>query len=221
MKALRAVTQNDSPILKARRESYLVNEIFYSLQGEGVRAGSANTFIRLSGCNQSCKVESHGFDCDTEFVSGTKMSASEILDRVKQISGECRWVILTGGEPLLQLDHSLCSALKLAGYKLAIETNGSIDPAPEVLEALDWICCSPKVAEHAIRLPRCNEVKYVRAYGQGIPKPAIKQSEHKLISPAFSGDGLDPKTLNWCINLVKENPEWRLSVQQHKGWKIR
>lgn len=186
-----------------------------------MRAGTPNIFIRFSGCNQSCRVESHGFDCDTEFVSGTAMSAEEIVLRAKELSRACDWVILTGGEPLLQLDAALCNALKKVNYKIAIETNGSINPDKDVLESLDWICCSPKVAEHAVRLSRCDELKYVRAYGQGIPKPALRSCLNKLISPAFNAEALDPKTLQWCIQLVSENPEWRLSVQQHKGWSMR
>ena len=79
---------------------------------------------------------------------------------------------------------------------------------------------SPKVAEHAIRLSRCDELKYVRCYGQSLPRPALKDVKYKLISPAFSGGALDSKTLHWCISLVKDNPEWRLSVQQHNLWKI-
>lgn len=202
-------------------KSYRVNEIFYSLQGEGIRAGAPSLFVRLSGCNQTCKVETHGFDCDTEFVSGRDYSADEIVTYCRELSNTCDWVILTGGEPLLQLDKELCTVFKSNGFKIAIETNGSINPAPEVLDALDWIACSPKVAEHAVRLERCDELKYVRGYGQGIPKPSLTNATYKLISPAFSGQNLDPKTLAWCTQLVKEHPEWRLSVQQHKFWGIR
>lgn len=200
---------------------YQINEIFYSLQGEGVRAGEPSIFIRFSGCNQSCLKETHGFDCDTEFVSGIKMSKEQILSRLKELSPDCTWLVITGGEPLLQLDLNLVQSLKGAGYKLAIETNGSIEPQSEVLSTLDWICCSPKVAEHAVRLSRCDELKYVRGYGQGIPKPKLKNSKYKLISPAFDGARIDPATMEWCIALVRDNPEWRLSVQQHKLWQIR
>ncbi len=202
-------------------KNYRVNEIFYSLQGEGIRAGTPSIFVRLSGCNQTCKVETHGFDCDTEFVSGVDYSAPEIAAYCRELSEKCEWVILTGGEPLLQLDKELCNQLRLAKFKIAIETNGSINPDPEVLALLDWIACSPKVAEHAVRLERCDELKYVRGYGQGIPKPSLTNTTYKLISPAFAGQVLDPKILEWCIQLVKENPEWRLSVQQHKFWGIR
>jgi 7-carboxy-7-deazaguanine synthase len=197
-------------------DRYLVNEIFYSLQGEGVRAGAPSFFLRLAKCNLACKVETHGFDCDTEFESGRWLTLPEILDEMRQLSGTCEWIVLTGGEPALQVDREMIEALHAAGYKLAIETNGSM----ELPEGIDWITVSPKVAEHAIRQRKADEVKYVRGYGQAIPRTVV-EAEHYLISPAFEGDRLDPRTLDWCIRLCKENPPWRLSVQQHKAWKVR
>lgn len=195
---------------------YLVNEIFYSLQGEGVRAGTPNHFLRLSRCNLECKVETHGFDCDTEFESGRWLTLDEIVGELRQLSERCDWVVLTGGEPALQVDRELIDGLHAAGYKLAIETNGSI----ELPAGIDWITVSPKVAEHAIRQRVANEVKYVRGHGQATPRTVV-QADHHLLSPAFDGDQLDPRALDWCIRLCKENPPWRLSVQQHKTWKVR
>ena len=195
---------------------YVVNEIFYSLQGEGVRAGTPNLFLRFARCNLTCAVETHGFDCDTEFESGRPLAAEEIVAELRALSPACDWVILTGGEPALQVDAALVDALHGAGYKLAIETNGS----RELPAGLDWITVSPKVAEHAIRQRRAHEVKYVRGYGQAIPRTVV-EADHYVISPAFDGGELDPRTLDWCIRLVRENPPWRLSVQQHKLWKVR
>lgn len=197
-------------------DRYLVNEIFYSLQGEGVRAGTPNLFLRLSRCNLACKVETHGFDCDTEFESGRWLTLPEILAEFRELSESCDWVILTGGEPALQVDAGMIDALHAAGCKLAIETNGSVELPP----GIDWITVSPKVAEHAIRQRTAHEVKYVRGYGQAVPKTVV-QAEHYLISPAFDGLDVEPRTLDWCIRLCKENPPWRLSVQQHKLWKVR
>lgn len=199
---------------------YAINDIFYSFQGEGIRAGTAAIFLRFAGCNLQCSVSSHGFDCDTEFSSFTKRSADNIISFCREIAPACSWIILTGGEPLLQVDLPLCEQLKAAGYKLAVETNGTVEPEPALRDLLDWITCSPKVAEHAIAITSCDELKYVRSYGQGIPRPSVRDARHKLISPAFSGDQLASKTLEWCISLVRENPEWRLSVQQHKIWQI-
>jgi len=202
--------------------AYTVNEIFYSLQGEGARAGTANVFVRFTGCNMQCDLEPGplspgGFACDTEFTSGRKLTAVEILAAIKEESAVCRWVILTGGEPALQVDAELVAALKAAGYSIAIETNGSIDVSDL---GLDWIACSPKVAEHAVKLKRADELRYVRAHGQGIPRPAI-QAECRLISPAFDGPTLNPRHLAWCIQLIKDNPEWQLSTQLHKAWLVR
>src|SRR6185295_6932570 len=116
-------------------ERYRVNEIFYSLQGEGVRAGTPNLFLRFSRCNLECRVETHGFDCDTEFESGRWMTLEEIAAELRQLSPDCDWVILTGGEPALQTDAELIDGLHAAGFKLAIETNGSL----ELLPGIDWI----------------------------------------------------------------------------------
>ena len=197
-------------------DRYLVNEIFYSLQGEGVRAGTPNLFLRLSRCNLTCKVETHGFDCDTEFESGRWLDLDEIVGELRQLDASCGWVILTGGEPALQTDRELIDTLHGAGYRLAIETNGSF-PLPV---GIDWITVSPKVAEHAIRQRQASEVKYVRGHGQAIPRTVV-EADHYLISPAFDGAEVDPRTLDWCIRLCRDNPPWRLSVQQHKLWKVR
>ena len=108
-------------------KTYAVNEIFYSLQGEGVRAGEPSLFLRFAGCNLTCKVETHGFDCDTEFVSSRKLTADEIVNELRALTPRCKWVILTGGEPGLQVDRELIDRLHDEGFQLAIETNGSIE----------------------------------------------------------------------------------------------
>lgn len=195
---------------------YGVNEIFHSVQGEGLRVGTANLFLRFSGCNLTCRKESHGFDCDTEFVSGRALGLDEIVAEFHALHARTEWVVLTGGEPALQVDAELIEGLHAAGYKLAIETNGSIELPP----GLDWITVSPKVAEHAVRQRRAHEVKYVRGHGQGIPKTVV-EAEHYLLSPAFEGGEVDERALAWCLRLVKEHPPWRLAVQWHKLWGVR
>jgi len=203
-------------------KTYQINEVFYSLQGEGARAGTANLFVRFSGCNLTCRRESEGFDCDTEFTSGVKMTAAGLLaecrthlpDSVKSVG-----VIFTGGEPTLQLDDALCAAFHEAGFRpLCIETNGT----NEVPRGIDWISVSPKTAEHTLRVGRTvHELRYVRRAGMGIPRPTL-QAGQLFISPAFTADGgIDADDLAWCIEMVKEQPHWRLSVQQHKGWRVR
>src|SRR5690606_8300820 len=127
------------------------------------------------------------------------------VKEIKGASGTCRWMILTGGEPTLQLDDALIDRLHEEGFRLAIETNGLKPVSPKI----DWICVSPKTAEHTIKQRTAHEVKYVRSYGMGLPETVV-EAEHYLISPAFEGGHLPPKNLDWCIRLVKENPKWRL-----------
>jgi organic radical activating enzyme len=159
-----------------------------------------------------------GFRCDTEFTSGIGMSADRVLENIGKAheGASAKWVVLTGGEPLLQVDAELIKKLKKAGYLIAIETNGT----QAIPEGLDWVCVSPKVAEHCLVSKIADEVKYVRNIGQGIPKPAIKAT-HQYISPAFNERQLDSEVLAWCIKLVKENPAWTLSVQDHNLWSVR
>lgn len=196
---------------------YKINEIFFSIQGEGLRAGTANIFVRFSNCNLRCDVTNEaGFSCDTEFLSGRDFSLGELVSEIERVGRTCRNIIFTGGEPGLQLDNNLIEMLKGRGYYLCVETNGTV----ELPVLLDWITVSPKTAEHTLRVKKAHELKYVRHAGQGIPKPALEADAY-LISPAFGSDGLDVENLKWCINLVKENPTWRLSVQQHKIWRVR
>lgn len=195
-----------------------INEIFYSLQGEGVRAGTPNIFVRFSGCNLTCSKDDEyaGFDCDTEFLSGRSITRDQLLFDLRALSS-CRNIILTGGEPSLQIDQALVTLLKGSGYYLAIETNGT----KELPGGIDWITLSPKSAEHTIKQKAASEIKYVRHHGQGIPKPAAR-ADFYLLSPAFQADGrIDPRDLAWCIQLIKENPSWRLSMQMHKYWRVR
>lgn len=226
-------------------KTFRVNEIFYSLQGEGGRAGTPNVFVRFAGCNLTCRAETEGFDCDTEFTSGRTMTAEEILGEALDVCTRAGvtvahgnqnemanmtkllGVIFTGGEPALQLTEDLVTRFSQAGFVTAIETNGT---APAPLN-LDYVVCSPKSAEHTLRVAESahfassrrtvEELKYVRRHGQGIPKPALKAMLY-IISPAAQADGsFLHDDLEWCIDLVKKNPLWRLSVQQHKLWRVR
>lgn len=214
--------QNPIPSEKALRErapgSYIVNEIFFSLQGEGKNVGTPMVFVRFSDCNLRCSVLNAGFDCDTEFMSGRAMTATEILQEASSLNRKKGWILLTGGEPGLQLDDAFISAAHAEGWKLAIETNGTV----ALPEGLDWICVSPKSAEHTIKQRVAHEVKYVRRYGMAIPEPTVNAS-HYLISPGFQSDGtVALADLEWCMKLIKEHPDrWALSVQYHKMLGIR
>jgi len=198
-----------------------VQEVFYSLQGEGVRAGTPNVFVRFAGCNMTCRQETHGFDCDTDFSSGIAYACDELVALALSLvpaPQDCG-VIFTGGEPALQLDRPLVAALDAAGFAtMAIETNGSRN-VDHLL--LDWVTVSPKTAEHALRQRTADEVKYVRHVHQPVPKTQV-EATHYLISPAAEPDGtIRADTLRWCIALCKEHPPWRLSCQQHKTWGVR
>jgi len=211
---------------------YSIKEIFYSLQGEGVRAGTPNVFVRFAGCNFNCKLATHGFDCDTDFAHGEKMTAAEILRAAEaELAGNglppcdllqfgARSVIFTGGEPMLQLDTALAYSFQVRGFYLAIETNGSIAIPMRLRNLLDWICVSPKCPEADLKVLYADELKYVIAAGGELPTPRA-QAEHYQISPAADGDRVPYATIQWCIAMVKRNPRWRLSVQQHKAWGVR
>ena len=189
----------------------IVNELFHSIQGEGRRAGEASIFIRLTGCDLACSF------CDTEFTSGKSMNPEELLRYITR--WPCRWIVWTGGEPAIQLTDAHVAFFKQAGYRQAIETNGN-HPAPN---GLDWVCCSPKVAEHVVKrhFPHgVNELRYVRHAGQlAVPEPEIT-AEHYYLSPRFDGDRPNPANLTHCINLCLENPTWKLSLQSHKILKV-
>jgi len=196
--------------------TYKVNEIFYSLQGEGVNVGTPMVFVRFSNCNLRCRWETQGFDCDTEFVSGRIHTATEIFEAARAIAPLASWLLFTGGEPGLQLTDALINEANERGYTCSVETNGTVELPAAMNEGPNWICVSPKTAEHTLRQRTASEVKYVRHYGMGIPEPAIR-AEHHFISPAFQPDGsVRREDLDWCIKLVKENPKWRLSIQAHK-----
>jgi len=197
-------------------KTYKVNSIFYTIQGEGSRAGTPAIFVRFSGCNLKCSkapgpLSPGGFDCDTEFESGRQYTTLEIISTAKRLKAECQEIFLTGGEPLLQVDSDLLEALHAARYFISAETNGTRQPP----EGIDWLTCCPKVAEHAIRLSHCDDLKYVRCNGQEIPRPATPAKNH-FISPAFNGSDPDPAAIRWCLKLVADHPKWRLSIQQHK-----
>jgi len=187
-----------------------ITEIFAALQGEGARAGEASVFVRLAGCDHAC-----GF-CDTEFESGVMMQIGEIAERAKAF--RIPWLVWTGGEPCLQLRAEHVKEMHRLGLRQAIETNGNHTPPA----GIDWVACSPKVAEHVLQksFPMgVDELRYVRHAGQpGIPAPKIV-AKHKFLSPLCNGGLVVRENLEHCIKLCLENPEWKLSIQMHKLWR--
>jgi organic radical activating enzyme len=205
--------------------TYVINEVFYSLQGEGIRAGEPMVFVRFADCNLRCLKATAGFDCDTDFASGEEMPAPAVVAMAEGVlaanrggvpANERPRILFTGGEPSLQLDQPLIDAFEVAGWrKFGIETNGTIDLSH--IWAGDFhVCVSPKSAEHTLRQLVAREVKYVRGHGQALPEPRVK-AEHYLLSPAAQADGsFRREDLAWVIDLVKANPKWRFSLQMHK-----
>lgn len=190
---------------------YMVNEIFYSIQGEGLRAGTAAIFVRFSKCNLACNLAEHGFDCDTEFETGKWYSLAALVEAITDMQSG-GWIIFTGGEPALQLDHTLITVLRALGYKLAIETNGT----KTLPRHLDWVCVSPKTD---VVVNYADEVKCVVGADQVPDHRGI--TGQWLISPAFKGDEPDPDAVAWCVQWVLDHPRWRLSYQLHKTLGVR
>jgi 7-carboxy-7-deazaguanine synthase len=205
--------------------SYAVKEIFLTLQGEGMQAGRRAVFLRFAGCNlwTGREQDRAGADCtfcDTDFVgldgeNGGRYDAKTLAQRVAELWGapaeaERRLVVVTGGEPLLQLDAPLIDALHGRGFEVAVETNGTI-PAPP---GLDWVCVSPKAGTEIVQRSG-NELKLV--WPQSGIDPARLAAwgfDHFLIQPMDCA--ARDEALRASIDLVMSDPRWKLSLQTHK-----
>lgn len=193
-----------------------VNEIFHSLQGEGYNSGTPAVFIRFSGCNLQCPF------CDTQHESGTEMTEREVVEAVKHLAPRSSLVVITGGEPALQLTASLVDALHEIGKRVAVETNGTLPLPPNV----DWITLSPKSAwlgdEAVPVLTRADELKVLY---DGSHDPSVFDSvvaTHRFLQPMDTGDAnrnadLMRQAADYCL----QHPQWRLSLQIHKILNIR
>lgn len=195
-----------------------ISEIFYSLQGEGARAGTATVFIRLQGCKAKFACAAYGIACDTEFESGQSLSLNEICEWIAKRAPQCKEITWTGGEPADQLTDEIVAYFKEQGFYQAIETSGY----KAIPDGLDFICVSPKVAEHILKKNFPNgvtELRYVRHSGQSVPEPSC-EAKYYWISPHSDGNTINAENLNHCINLCKSAPKFKLSIQQHKVWNI-
>ncbi|MBR3122729.1 MAG: radical SAM protein [Prevotella sp.] len=193
-----------------------VNEIFHSLQGEGYNSGTPAVFIRFSGCNLLCPF------CDTQHESGTEMTEQEVVEAVKYLAPRSSLVVITGGEPALQLTASLVDALHEIGKRVAVETNGTLPLPPNV----DWITLSPKNAwlgNEAMPVLTCaDELKVLY---DGSCDPSVFDSiaaTHRFLQPMDTGNANRNATLmrqaaDYCL----QHPQWRLSLQIHKILNIR
>jgi 7-carboxy-7-deazaguanine synthase (Cx14CxxC type) len=202
--------------------SYAVKEIFLTLQGEGMQVGRRAVFLRFAGCNlwsgrEQDRAGARCNFCDTDFVgmdgeNGGRYEAGALADRVAALwsEGPRPLVVVTGGEPLLQLDAALIDALHARGFEIAVETNGTL-PAPT---GLDWICVSPKAGTDVVQRAG-DELKLVWPQ-DGIDPDALASWDfrHLLIQPMDCADR--DAALAASIDLVMKDPRWRLSLQTHK-----
>lgn len=204
--------------------AYAVREIFYTLQGEGAQAGRPAVFCRFSGCNLWSGREADRADatcrfCDTMFVGVDGPGGGRFADAAALAAaiaacwpgGGRPFVVCTGGEPLLQLDDALVVALHASGFEVAIETNGTIAPAPQ---GIDWICVSPK-ADAPLQLLAGDELKLI------VPQAGLElETLERLRFRHFSLQPMDGPDLaentRLTVELCLRRPQWRLSLQTHK-----
>lgn len=207
--------------------SYAVKEMFLTLQGEGMQAGRRAVFLRFAGCNLWSGREADRESavcrfCDTDFVGtggehgGRYADAAALADAAASLWGEGherRFVVITGGEPMLQLDAALIEALHRQGFEIAVESNGTL-PAPP---GIDWLCISPKAGSEIVQR-KGDELKLVW------PQPGIDPAalaawdfRHFLVQPMDCGNEADNAAARAAaIGLVMADPRWRLTLQTHK-----
>lgn len=187
-----------------------INEIFYSLQGEGHNTGRAAVFVRFAGCNLRCPF------CDTDFNSGVAMSEEAVVKSVKSYG--CSFVVLTGGEPMLQVTKSFIDSLHAIGCIVAMESNGTINGCYEL--GIDWLTISPKSEfvgqKGMLNNSRANELKVVYDGRHAVQDYGVQADEYYL-QPCDTGDaGENLKIQQSCINFILHNPQWKLSLQTQK-----
>ena len=204
--------------------TYAVKEAFLTLQGEGVQAGSRAVFVRFAGCNlwsgrDEDRASAQCNFCDTDFVGtdgeggGKFADAAALADHVASLWGpgaEERLAVVTGGEPMLQLDRALIDALHERGFRVAAETNGTL-PA---VAGLDWICVSPKAGTQVVQRSG-DELKLVWPQA-GIDPAELERWDfgHFLVQPMDCADRAG--AIDAAIKLAMERPKWRLTLQAHK-----
>ncbi|MBJ6120689.1 7-carboxy-7-deazaguanine synthase [Sphingomonas mollis] len=204
--------------------SYAVKEMFRTLQGEGVQAGRRAVFVRFAGCNlwsgrEQDRATAVCRFCDTDFVGTDGVGGGKFVDAAALVAAvvgfwgpslDRRFVVLTGGEPMLQVDDAIVDALHDAGFMIAIESNGTIPAHP----GLDWVCISPKAGSNVVQRAG-DELKLV--WPQAAIDPVALEAwdfTHRLIQPL--DDAHAAAHHQTCIDLVMERPAWRLSLQTHK-----
>lgn len=209
--------------------TYRIKAIFDTFQGEGRRLGTRAVFVRFAGCNlwsgrEADREKGHGACarwCDTDFVGGDEYTVGELLAAMSHcwdghVASE-RWCVLTGGEPLLQVDEVLTRGLVGAGWNLAVETNGT----RTIPRYVDWVCVAPKIGGR-ILAERADEVKLLRTVDDGWTDASLDWLEsrfHKAarIAVPVSGPAF-AQNVQLCVAMVKQRPSWSLGVQAHAVW---
>ncbi len=208
--------------------SYKVKEIYYTLQGEGARTGRPAVFLRFTGCNlwsgrEEDRTEAVCKFCDTDFIGmdgiqGGKYNAHSLASKVNELwpsDQGLKYVVCTGGEPLLQIDEDLIHALHQNGFEIGIETNGTIT----VPKGIDWICVSPK-ANTEVVVKKGSELKLV-VRQQGIDPTMFEAWDFiNFYLQPMDGPYLKEFT-EWAMQYCLEHPQWKLSIQTHKLLGIR
>jgi len=209
--------------------SYAVKEMFLTLQGEGVRAGRRAVFLRFAGCNlwtgrEQDRARAVCRFCDTDFVGtdgengaryGSAADLAAMADRLWGPGREERYIVLTGGEPMLQVDDALVEALHAAGFEIAIESNGTLPVHP----GIDWVCISPKAGSEVVQRSG-DELKLVWPQpAEPLPGHAFEDMArwdfgHFLLQPLDDPDA--DRHRETCIARIMDHPQWRLTLQTHK-----
>lgn len=207
--------------------NYAIKEIFGTIQGEGHHTGTAAVFIRFAGCNFWSGREKDRFTsslcpfCDTDFVGtdgvlgGRYEDANAVVEAARQAAPRAPIAVLTGGEPLLQLDKELLDALVMDGFNVHVETNGSIDTDLDI----DWLTCSPKSIDQ-LALSWCHELKVIYpAQAKNLEqyhRHFWTKADHCFVQPEDGPGDRQTRSMRECVEFVRENPAWRVSVQMHK-----
>jgi 7-carboxy-7-deazaguanine synthase len=222
-------------------KTFRVKEVFATLQGEGGQVGCPSIFVRFSGCNlwsgydhtRQHDAERHDVSCplwcDTDFRTGDTLHTQELTDLIQQTASDAGMptlplVVLTGGEPLLQLTPELASSIKeQLGCRLALETNG-VTPLTDALRPhLDWICVSPKAPPERLLITKGNEMKVIfPAYNPSdYDSIALTGFSHRFVQPQAQTEqvgvsSLQPSWVQQAVTFCLHHPHWRLSLQTHK-----
>jgi organic radical activating enzyme len=205
---------------------YAIAETFPSVQGEGSMVGTYCAFVRFAGCDLSC------WFCDTNHHEREKLTADQLCARIGRYpvgKKDCRWVVLTGGEPLLQVDRMLLDVLHAAGWHVAVETNGHALPGEGVLVAINLLTISPKspgqfrISDALVRTglshTKSLDIKVVLAADGPWSDEALGElrvGSSQYVQPVFEEGKPNPASLERCLAFIRKRPWWKLSVQTHK-----